>query len=359
MTLPPLPAHPPGARWPTHEWRLGSIDDGEVSVHVDQAADALFATPEQNACGRTDALLVVNGSELVLERYRDGHSSDDTFHSWSMAKSITHALVGILVHDGRVDPGASPVAPAWRDEGDPRSRITLEDLLRMVDGLAFVEADYEARRFDVVEMIQGAGESDTAAWAQALPLACPPGQRWSYSSAATLLVCALLGRIVGGGREGMEAFMRARLFDPIGMRSAKPRFDKAGTYLGSSFLFATPRDFARFGLLYLRDGEWDGERILPRGWVDHARTPTAASQGAYGAHWWLAQDGSGIFTANGFQGQYIVLVPTRDLVVVRLGASSRRQRPVLERALARLVSCFPVDRECARRRRIATTGDRP
>jgi CubicO group peptidase (beta-lactamase class C family) len=340
--LPPLPAQPAGARSPTHEWRTGSIDDAAVSSRVDRAAHALFAAPEQNPCGRTDALLVVKGSELVLERYREGHSASDTFHSWSMAKSITHALVGILVRDGRVETGASRLAPEWQDEHDPRSRITLEDLLRMVDGLAFVEADHAARRFDVVEMIQGAGRTDTAAWAQALPLVCPPGRRWAYSSAATLLVCALLGRIVGGGPEGMEAFMRTRLFDPLGMTSAKPRFDPAGTYLGSSFLFATARDFARFGLLYLRDGEWDGERILPRGWVDHARTPTPASLGAYGAHWWLARDGSGIFSANGFRGQHIVVVPTRDLVVVRLGASSRPQRVRLEHALAVLVSCFPT-----------------
>jgi CubicO group peptidase (beta-lactamase class C family) len=176
---------------------VGAIQDAAAASSVERATDRLLAGPEQNPCGRTDALLVAKGGQLLLERYREGHCVDDTFHSWSMAKSITHALVGILVREGQIETGASRLAPAWQDRHDPRSRITLEDLLRMVDGLAFVEADHESRRFDVVEMIQGAGRMDTAAWAQALPLACPPGRRWAYSSAATLLVCALLGRIVG------------------------------------------------------------------------------------------------------------------------------------------------------------------
>jgi CubicO group peptidase (beta-lactamase class C family) len=126
------------------------------------------------------------------------------------------------------------------------------------------------------------------------------------------------------------------------MASATPRFDDAGTFVGSSFVFATARDFARFGLLYLRDGVWDGRRILPAGWVDHARTPTPASRGEYGAHWWLAMDGSGIFTANGYRGQYTIVDPTRDLVVVRLGGSTPEQRVNVVHGLAELVRAFPL-----------------
>jgi CubicO group peptidase (beta-lactamase class C family) len=139
----------------------------------------------------------------------------------------------------------------------------------------------------------------------------------------------------------MRAFLHERLFDPIGMRSARPRFDAAGTFVGSSYVFATAQDFARFGLLYLRDGIWDGARLLPHGWVDHARSETLASIGRYGAHWWLALDGSGIFTANGFQGQYIVVDTARDLVVVRLGVSTPAQRVDVAHGLHTIVSAFP------------------
>ena len=136
--------------------------------------------------------------------------------------------------------------------------------------------------------------------------------------------------------------MRRRLFEPLGMKTAKPRFDAAGTFIGSSYVFATARDFARFGLLYLRDGIWEDRRLLPEGWVDHARRVTPASAGEYGAHWWLALDGSGIFSANGFNGQYVIVVPTRDLVVVRLGISNDAQRVQVIRDLKEAIECFPL-----------------
>jgi CubicO group peptidase (beta-lactamase class C family) len=150
-----------------------------------------------------------------------------------------------------------------------------------------------------------------------------------------------VGRTVGGGEADTRAFLRKALFDPIGMRSATARFDAAGTFIGSSYVFASARDFARFGLLYLRDGVWDGRRVLPEGWVDHARTPTPPSRGEYGAHWWLALHDPGIFTATGFNGQYVVVAPERDLVVVRLGVSGPEQRPNVVTDLRRVVEAFP------------------
>jgi len=146
---------------------------------------------------------------------------------------------------------------------------------------------------------------------------------------------------VGGGEAGMRAFLRRELFDRIGMRSAQPRFDAAGTWIASSYLDATARDFARLGLLYLRDGAWSGERVLPEGWVDYARSPTPASSGAYGAHFWLAQDGSATFSANGFLGQYTVIAPERDAVVVRLGNTPHERKRELLLALRELLLCLP------------------
>ena len=135
--------------------------------------------------------------------------------------------------------------------------------------------------------------------------------------------------------------MAKALFEPLGMKSATARFDPAGTFIGSSYVFATARDFARFGLLYLRDGVWSGQRILPEGWVDEARTNTPPSQGEYGAHWWLALHDPGIFNASGFNGQYIVVVPDRDLVLVRLGVSVPEQRVNVVGDLREIVEAFP------------------
>lgn len=138
--------------------------------------------------------------------------------------------------------------------------------------------------------------------------------------------------------------MRERLFAPLGMTSAAPRLDAAGTFIGSSFCFATARDFARFGLLYLRDGVWEDRRLLPEGWVDYARTPTpqqaASEDGPYGAHWWLELAGPGSFSANGYEGQYIVICPDRDLVIVRNGVTAEANKPLVKAWLAELAGLF-------------------
>ena len=338
----PLPSQPASVPWPTLEWPEVGLDSVADAPRVHAVADTIFSTLPPDTHGETLALLAVHRGRLVFERYAPGRGPNDTFISWSMAKSITHALVGVLVGQGRLDPDAPAAVPAWRREGDARGAITLEDLLRMVDGLDFVEAYGESGRSDVIEMLFKSGKDDVASFAEARPLVRPPRSFWNYSSGTSNIVAGILGRTVGGGREGMETFIRGALFDPLGMKSAKPRFDRAGTFIGSSYVFATARDFARFGLLYLRDGVWEGRRLLPAGWVDHARRETEASIGRYGAHWWLALDGSGIFTANGFQGQYVVLDPSRDLVLVRLGVSSPEQRVAVIRGLREIVEAFPL-----------------
>ena len=140
-----------------------------------------------------------------------------------------------------------------------------------------------------------------------------------------------------------EAFMRQRLFGPLGMTSPLPKFDKAGTFIGSSFCYCTPRDFARFGLLYLRDGVWEGKRLLPEGWVDYARTPTWQQAGAeepYGAHWWLGLAGPGSFSANGFEGQYTVVIPDLDMVIVRNGKTSLEMKQNPKKWIADIADCF-------------------
>jgi CubicO group peptidase (beta-lactamase class C family) len=261
-----------------------------------------------------------------------------------MAKSITQALAGLLVKDGRLDIFAAADVPQWRGHGDPRAAITLDQLLRMSSGLTFVEDYAPDHPSDVIEMLYGRGREDMAAFAATFPLAHPPGEYFAYSSGTTNIVSACLGRAFGADGPSFQAFMRERLFDPIGMTSADPRFDGAGTFIGSSFCFATARDFARFGLLYMRDGVWDGVRLLPVGWVDYARTPTfqqfGCIDGPYGASWWLDTAGPGSFSANGYQGQHTILCPDRDLIIVRHGATPESRQPDLRAWLADLASLF-------------------
>jgi CubicO group peptidase (beta-lactamase class C family) len=239
-----------------------------------------------------------------------------------MAKSILHAAVGVSMSEGCLDLDAPAAVPAWQGADDARRAITLQQLLEMRDGLAFVEDYLDDRVSDVIEMLFGAGSTDVAAFATAKPLAHAPGTVFNYSSGTSNIVARIVGDVIGGGRDEYAAFLHDRLFAPIGMQSAQPRFDDAGTFIGSSYVYATAQDFARFGLLYLRDGMWDGQRILPEGWVDHARQARSVDPTdgrVYGAHWWVVDDDVGSFWASGYDGQSILCVPALDLVVVRLG----------------------------------------
>ena len=256
---------------------------------------------------------------------------------------MTHALIGFAMGDGQLDIHEPAKVPEWQGKDDPRAAITIEHLLRMISGLQFTE-DYEDSGIShTIEMLFGSGKEDVAHYAAAMPLEHPIGSFWSYSSGTTNILCRLLADTLGVDQAGFETYLRGRLLNPIGMRSAIPKFDAAGTFIGSSFCFCTARDFARFGLLYLRDGIWDGTRGLPEGWVDHARTPTPnvppEEPMGYGGQWWVELAGPGSFSANGYDGQYIVIVPEKDLILVRHGMSEARKDNV-RTWLADVASCF-------------------
>lgn len=342
MSLPVLPPQPANVPWPSQAWPERAPSSEVDVVRLETALGQAFADPPPSDVGATHALVVIHRGELVAERYDADAGPETTLPSWSMAKSVLHALVGILVREGRLEIEAPADVPAWQQEGDPRRAITLDQLLRMSSGLRFDEEYTDPDSSSTIQMLFGPGRDDVAAFAADFELLHEPNSVWSYSSGTSNIVAEIIGRRVGGGEAGMRAFMKSELLDRIGMRSAKPRFDAAGTWLGSSFLFANARDFARFGLLCLRDGLWEAERILPEGWMDYARTPTPASGGEYGAHFWLATDGTGTFSANGYRGQYTVIVPERDLVIVRLGTSMPEQKRGTLLLLSELVQCFPT-----------------
>ncbi len=313
--LPNLPEQPEGVAWPTRSWAKNTIRTNDPA-RFEKLCNEIFDLTESQ--GVTYALAIVQGGELVYERYDAGAKSGVLQYSWSMAKSITHALVGILVKQGKLDIYEPAPVPEWQN--DERRNITLDQLLRMSSGLEFSEDYIDGQTSDVIPMLQYEGRHDTGAFAANKPLIHEPGTHWSYSSGTTNIICRILKDVVGDGASGMLRFMNDQLFDPIGIKTATPKFDTSGTFIGSSFLFATPRDFARFGLLYLRGGTWDGTEILTRDWVDYARSITYrdAAQ-AYGAQWWLKPDDTAWFYCSGYDGQRIMCVPEKDLVLVRCG----------------------------------------
>lgn len=345
-SLLPLPVHPEGVSWPTKDWETAEPNAGVDRARLDALVDDGFGAQKGPDMGETHALLVVQHGKLVAEHYRNDFTATSTFPSWSKAKSITQALIGILVREGKIDIHARADVPEWDDPSDPRHAITLDQLLRMSSGLAFREEYTDQAPSDVIEMLWGAGEKDTGAFAASFDLEHAINSYWSYSSGTTNIVARCAARALGATGPAFETFMRDELLDVIGMASADPKFDEAGTFIGSSFCFATARDFAKFGTLYLRDGVWEGKRILPEGWVDYARTPTAQTpamleeDGPYGAHWWLERGGPGSFSANGFEGQFTIVVPDCDLVLVRHGKTDASLGPNMKAWMANVVECF-------------------
>lgn len=308
--------------------------------------------------GVTLAIVGVHRGDVMVEGYgvqpdtvfgRGGPvTADTTLTSWSMAKSITHAAVGILVGDGVLVPSAPAPVPAWR--GTEKEAITLQHLLEMRPGLRFVEDYVDDAISHCIDMLFGAGKDDHAAYAAALPLDHAPGTVWNYASGTTNIIARIIGDVLApgaadGGESAVRRFLEERLFGPLGMSSAIPRFDAAGTFVGSSYVYATARDFARFGELYLHDGVWDGQRLLPEGWVDHARQQVATDPDTgvgYGAHWWLWPDLPGGVVAQGYEGQYTVVDPARELVLVHLGKWDAADRPVLVESLRRIIQAVPT-----------------
>jgi len=320
-----------------------------------ELVDELFERPSD--AGVTLALVVQHRGEVVTERYGIQPenifqpaieiTAQSTLTSWSMAKSITHAAVGIMVGDGRLD--VDTPAPVGEWAGTTKAAITTLQLLEMRSGLRFVEDYVDDEISHCIEMLFGNSGPSHAAYAAALPLDHEPGTVYNYSSGTTNIVARIIGDIVSGGpggdpqqrRAAMESLLSERLFGPIGMDSAVPKFDDAGDFVGSSYVFATARDFATFGELYRHDGvATSGERILPVGWVQQAGAPVShdAENGCdYGRHWWMWPEVPGTLACHGHEGQYIVVVPDRELVVVHLGKTDAPMAPQLRARLRTVI----------------------
>lgn len=312
-------------------WPMGDVisetdaPDGIDREQLDRSMDWAFAEHDTERPVRTRAAIVLYHGRIVAERYAEGYSKETRLLGWSMTKSVTSALIGILVRQGKIDIYEPAPIPEWKKPGDTRSTITTDQLLRMSSGLEFIEEYEDNPDSDAGYMFFTV--KDMAAYAARKPLVAKPDEKFSYSSGTTMLLSRIIREAVGGTFQDYLSFPREELFDKLGMRSALIEPDPSGTMVGAGFMYATARDWARFGMLYYNDGVWNGERILPEGWVKYTRTPSSTSA-EYGAQWWLNVGGkerwmpncpTDIYSAWGHEGQFITIVPSRKTIVVRLG----------------------------------------
>ena len=299
--------------------------DPAVAARLEPVAKALVDDHAYN--GTPFAFIVLHEGTLVAERYRSGITADTRLLSWSMGKSFTNALVGLMAGDGLVDVFAPMDIPQWQNDG--RSAITLNDLMQMQSGLEWNE-NY-GNRSDVNLMLHR--EEDMGLFALSKPLMAKPGTHWYYSSGSTNIVMRYLRGKFASDTEFLT-YLRSRLFEPLGIRNACFEPDMSGTPVGSSYLYVTARDYARFGQLYLDDGLVGTTRILPENWVKYTTTPASDSQGGYGAFFWLNRNRTcpdvpeDMFSCQGHDGQEIYIIPSKGLVVVVLGYSPKPDRVI-------------------------------
>ena len=323
------------------------------------AVERFFTDPSLR---ETRAIVVLQDGNRIVERYAPGYGKANRFISWSMAKSVTATLVGQLVDQGKLQLDAPAPVPAWhRDPADPRGKITLAMLLHMSSGLRHVETGDQVENSDTNRALFSDRTADMAAAATAMPLEATPGTKDSYSSVTSIILADIVQRTVAPNahtpaerRAAMRAYMLSALIRPAGLPSLLCEFDAAGTMIGGSFCHASASDWARFGQMYLDHGVVGGNAVVSPAWVEFVHTPAVTDSG-YGAHFWLnrprpkgrdaalfpAAGPPDAYAAIGHLGQYVIIVPSKRLVVVRLGKTQDEGLAPIRAALGRLVNSYP------------------
>jgi CubicO group peptidase (beta-lactamase class C family) len=299
------------------------------------ALDRAFAEPDAPPFRRTKAIVVVKDGHVIAERYADGYGIDTPILGFSATKSVMSALIGVLVRQGKLSLHEPAPIAAWQSVGDPRHAITVDQLLRHTAGLA-LGSSLQASLGAALEPVNRMKfmETDMAAYAESMPLATPPGSAWNYHDGNFIILSHLIRNATGGHPADVLRFAHTELFDPLGMHNVTLEFDGAGTPEGSSQMLASARDWARFGLLYLNDGVVGEKRILPEDWVNYSASPTPSAWVGIGAGFWTNRGDSfgadyraergmprDAFFAKGTIGQYVIIIPSERLVIVRLGRS--------------------------------------
>jgi len=308
----------------------GVVEPSDPAIR--RAIDLAFAEPDPAHPRRTKAVVVLHDGHLIAERYAPGYGPDTPIWAHSLTKSLVSALIGILVRDGRLRLEQPAPVPTWQSPSDPHHGISIDQLLRMDSGLPFDETDGGLSPLTRMLFLQ----RDMAGYATRMPLAHPPGTVWGYSNLGYVLLGHAITTEAGGTAVDAVRFARRELFAPLGMANTVIQADATGSLVGSGSSYGTARDFARFGQLYLDDGVVDGRRILPEGWAAYSHSQTLDT--GYGAGFWLnvrhdtrvpvwnapwgmPQLPKDMYYARGAFGQYVVIVPSEKLVVVRMGIS--------------------------------------
>jgi CubicO group peptidase (beta-lactamase class C family) len=348
-----VPAEPP---LPAAALQAVVRDPGTDRERLARKVDALFTRED---LGETRAVVVLHDGRIVAERYGAGYGPKTRFLGWSMSKTVTGLVIGLLVSEGRLRLDDSPPLPRWQRAGDPRSEITLRQLLQMRSGLEHHEQADPPYLSSEVRMLVLDGRDDMAGWAEAQPLSDEPGRRFNYSTATPVILADVAARVLAPNgspdarRAAMDEFLRTRLAGPLKMPSLTAEYDRAGTMLGGSMVWATARDWGRLGEFLRHKGSAGGAQVLPRGWIEFMETPSPRAPD-YGALLWLnrasgvqkrhvlfAERGpKSLVGAVGHLGQYVLVAPDQHLTVVRLGKTDQAQRPALANALADVVARY-------------------
>jgi CubicO group peptidase (beta-lactamase class C family) len=337
---------------------------GDASVSKAKLAATIAPFFEDPAFSETRALVIMHGGRVVAERYAPGYGPDTRLISWSMAKSVTATLVGLMIADGRLALDEPAPVPEWQSPGDARAKITLRHLLHMASGLDHTESaegDVAIYDADTPRMLFLDGRENVARYAETRPLEAKPGEKFEYSTPTTHILVDIMTRSLTDSkdpqvrRDAMLEYARGRLFEPLGMTSAFPEFDRSGTMLGGSVIHATARDWAKFGEFLRNNGSVRSAQLLPTSWIRFMRTPSMTDN-SYGGHIWLNRKrNSGrdqvlfpdkgpndIFSALGHLGQFVLVSPKNKLTIVRLGKTQDDQLKPIDTQLAKLVALFPA-----------------
>ena len=332
----PVPPSDPGYKnrlWPNGDKvNTNNLPEGVNQITLEEAIDFAFAPTEKDGVDlNTRAVVIVHRGRIIGERYAPGFDKNMIPYGASMSKTVTNAILGLRVNDGKLNLGANRLLPEWQGDDDPRSQITLDQLLRMSSGLAFDMEQKNTSVNDSIRMLYTV--PDMAGYAAQFKLNAQPDTEYRYSNGTSNILMKILRNSFDGDDQAYWAYPRRRLFHKLGMRSAIFETDTSGTFVGSSYLRATPRDWARLGLLYVQNGLWNGERLWPKGWVDYSTTPSSTlldstgthrGPNGYGAQIWLwppfeANKPASHFYMGGDGGQFVTMLPKEELVIVRMG----------------------------------------
>jgi len=333
----------------------------EAGAPRDQLArelDDLFTTP---GLGETRAAVLMADGKIAAERYAPGYDKDTRFVSWSMAKTVTGVLIGMLVADGLLALDAPAPVPLWQRQGDPRGEITLRHLLQMRSGLRHTESGDPPYESSEVRMLFLDGRDNMAKWAEEQPLEAEPGKQFEYSSNTSVILADIAARALTSNdkpevrRRAVADYLQQRLFGPLGMTSMVPEFDASGTLIGGSLMHATARDWAKLGeFLRLKGRAPGGEQLVPIRWVEAMVTPSPRSP-HYGFQIWLNRKlpereehplfpdraPSSLFSLIGHMGQYVLVSPSQRVTLVRLGHSNAPERKAMLQQAADVLELYP------------------